>query len=315
METLATRLSDEIKRFGLERHVLELESDGLTIVPPEVTGVTPEHLRRCTEALLARFTEMTGGCPITLEDGPLGELTWPEGGKSPLQGKDAPPTSQMLIQQTLKLDRSLRDLAVNPVVDALIDHLMGRGAVRGGGNATLDAKVKARRLSSSNSFVKWQGDFGYGPTLGLHCDQGASPLPWGPVALTANATWCLTDYTKDDGALAYVPGSHRSGGHPVQPQAARDAVAAEAPRGSCIIFPGSTWHGAFPKRTRGLRLNAVTYYRHAAVLPQENVPVTMRGEDWEDCEHPAVMRELLGLDDFFPYMEQNIPVPQLAAAG
>ena len=62
-----------------------------------------------------------------------------------------------------------------------------------------------------------------------------------------------------------------------------------------------------------MRLNAVTYYRHAAVLPQENVPVTMRDEPWQDCEHPEVMRELLGLDDFFPYVEQNIPVPQLAA--
>ncbi len=315
METAAKLLSDEVKRFGLERYVLELESDGLTIVPPEVTGATPEHMDRCTQALLARFTEMTGGCPITVEDGPLGELTWPQGRGLPLTDEDAPQPSQMLIQQTLRLDRSLRDLAVNPVVDALIDHLMGRSATPANGNRAAAQNAKARRLSSSNSFVKWQGDFGYGPALGLHCDQGATPLPWGRVALTANATWCLTDYTLEDGALAYVPGSHRSGGHPVQPQAAQDAVAAEAPRGSCIIFPGSTWHGAFPKRTPGLRLNAVTYYRHASVLPQENVPVTMRDEPWQDCEHPEVMRELLGLDDFFPYMEQNIPVPQLAAAG
>ena len=309
METAATRLSEEVKRLGLERYVLELESDGLTIVPPEVTGVTRELLDRCTEALLGRFTEMTGGCPITVADGPQAKLAWPDGAHAGLGGEDGPEPTQMIIQQTLQLHRSLRDLAVNPIVDALIDHLIGSGIELRG------RRGKARRLSSGNAFVKWQGDYGYGETLGLHCDQGANPLPWGTAALTANATWCLTEYTKEGGALAYVPGSHRSNGHPVQPRAARQARAAEAPRGSVIIFPGTTWHGAFPKKTPGLRLNAVTYYRHAAVLPQENVSVTMRDAPWEDCDHPEVMRELLGLDDRFPYLEQTQAVPRLAAAG
>ena len=308
METAATQLSDEIRSRGLERYALELETDGLTIVPPEVTGVTSDFVDRCTEKLLERFTEMTDGCPISIEEGPTGELTWPEEmPASPLSGKDAPLPTQMLIQQLLQLDRCFRDLAVNPVVDALIDHLMGPVSVFGGG--------KARRLSSSNSFVKWQGDYGYGELLGLHCDQGASPLPWGHRALTANATWCLTDYSKEDGALAYVPGSHKSNAHPVQPWATKKAVPAEAPRGSVLIFPGSTWHGAFPKLTPGLRLNAVAYYRHSSVLPQENLKITMRDEPWEDCDNPEIMRELLGFDDRFPYEAQTQPVPTLASSG
>ncbi len=105
METAATQLSDEIRTHGLERYVLELETDGLTIVPPEVTGVTPEFLDHCTEVLLARFTEMTGGCPITLDDGPTGELIWPETPPGELRGDNAPPPTQMLIQQLLQLDR------------------------------------------------------------------------------------------------------------------------------------------------------------------------------------------------------------------
>ena len=306
METAATSLSEEIRSHGLERYVLELETDGLTIVPPEVTGVTPEFLDRCTEVLLARFTEMTGGCPISIAEGPSGELVWPETPSGGLRGEDAPAEpSQMLIQQLLQLDRCFRDLTVNPVVDALIDHLMGR--VPGLG--------KARRLSSTNSFVKWQGDYGYGETLGLHNDQGANPLPWGRTALTANATWCLTEYTKEGGALAYVPGSHKSNAHPIQPMAAKKAVAAEAPRGAVIVWPGTTWHGAYPKLTPGLRLNAVAYYRHHAVLPQENTMVTMRDEPWNDCDDPDTMRELLGFDDRFPYLDQTQAVPKLASAS
>ena len=305
METAAHRLSDEIKTRGLERYVLELETDGLTIVPPDVTGVTPEFLDRCTEVLLARFTEMTGGCPISIEEGPTGELTWPEMPTGGLAGDNAPPPTQMLIQQLLQLDRCFRDLAVNPVVDALIDHLMGR--IPGG--------AKARRLSSTNSFVKWQGDYGYGSTLGLHNDPGATPLPGGSTALTANATWCLTEYTKEDGALAYVPGSNKSNARPDQPKAAERAVPAEAPRGAVIIFSGTTWHGAYPKQTPGLRLNAVSYYRHHSVLPQENTMITMRDEPWDDCDDPEMMRELLGFDDRFPYLTQTQAVPKLAATS
>ena len=39
-----------------------------------------------------------------------------------------------------------------------------------------------------------------------------------------------------------------------------------------------TLHGAFPKLTKGLRLNAVAYYRHQSVLPQENMTITMKDE-------------------------------------
>lgn len=305
MDTAATQLSDQVKDLNLEPYVLELEADGLTVVPPGVTGVSAGLFDRCTDVLLAQFTAMTGGCPISIEAGPEGELSWPKRTASPLATKDAPPPTQMLIQQLLQLDRCFRDLTVNPVVDALIDHLVGGHPIMGG---------KQRRLSSTNSFVKWQGEYGYGPNLGLHCDQGANPLPWGSRALTANATWCLTEYTLEDGALAYVPGSHRSNAHP-GPGAAKAAKPVVCPRGSVIVWPGSTWHGAYPKQTPGLRLNAVAYYRHQAVLPQENMKVTMRDEPWDDCANPAMMRELIGFDDIFPYEAQNQPVPTLASAA
>lgn len=311
METAATQLSDGIREHELERHVLELETDGLTVVPPSVTGVSPELLDRCTEVLLARFTEMTD-CPISVENGPEAELAWPKpkGGKRPfMTPEDAPPPTQMLIQQLLQQGRCFRDLFVNPVVDALVDHLIGQLSFAGG---------RARRLSSTNSFVKWQGEYGYGETLGLHPDQGANPLPWGSQALTANATWCLTEYTKADGALAYVPGSHRANSHPT-PAAVERATAVECERGSVIVWPGSTWHGAYPKLTKGLRLNAVAYYRHQAVLPQENLTVTMAEEPWDDCDDPDMMRELIGFDDVFPYVNSREKfahgIPSRADAG
>ncbi len=140
--------SDPIKDLSLEKYALELDTDGLTIVPPEVTGVDSALFERCTEVLLERFSEITGGCGITLEDGPVDELHWPTPPNSGLRPKDAPEPTQMLIQQLLQLDRCFRDLFVNPVTDALIGHLFGRNP---GGK-------RSWRYSSTNSFVKWQGD-------------------------------------------------------------------------------------------------------------------------------------------------------------
>lgn len=309
---MASQISEEVKRQGLEKYVFELETDGLTIVPPEVTGIEPAFVDHCVQALLKRFTELTG-CPITLEDGPLGELEWP-GGRYFGAEQGAP--TQMLLNQLLRLDRGFRDLVVHPVADALIDHMMGRV------EASLGMGGSARRLSSTQSFVKWEGDSGFGEGLGLHSDQGAfglgvfaGPKPWGTTALVANATWCLTDYTKRDGALAYVPGSHRFHKEPIWPQDAAGAVPAEAPRGSLIVWHGTTWHGAFPKLTRGLRLNAVSYYRHASFHQQENLRVTMRDEPWDDCGNPELMRELLGFDDPFPYIDNTGGIPKLREPG
>lgn len=293
--------ADNIVTLGLESYASELETNGLTILPPEVTGVSEELIDRCVDVLLARFEELTG-CPITVEDGPLANLDWPNGGNIGFADKGDKPT-QALLQQLLKFDRCFRDLAVNPRVDALVRHMMG---------SARDGRA-ARRLSSANSFIKWPGDFGYGPSLGLHADQASNPLPWGPIPLTANATWTLTDYTLDGGALAYVPGSNSANAHPNLPDDAARAVAAEAPRGSCILFPGTTWHGAFPKKTPGLRLCAVTYYRHESILPQELMRISMAGENWQDCDNPELMRELIGFDDSFPYTEQGFPLPRRAS--
>ena len=306
-----SKLPEEVIEYQLEKYALELETDGLTIVPPEVTGISEEFIDACVEVLLEKFTEMTG-CPISLANGPEAELEWPEGENNLLAGAGAPDPTQMLIQQLLQVDRHFRDLCVNPVVDALINLMMGELSFPSGRG--IYSRAKNRRLSSTNSFIKWQGDYGYGENLGLHCDQGANPLPWGHTALTANATWCLTDYTEEDGALAYVPGSHKSNAHP-GPTARNQAVPAVCPKGSVIVWPGSTWHGAYPKKTPGLRLNAVAYYRHQAVLPQENLSVTMKNEPWSDCDNPDLLKELIGFDDKFPYLEQTQSIPKVAAAS
>src|SRR5207245_2784560 len=66
-------------------------------------------------------------------------------------------------------------------------------------------------------------------------------------------TWLLSDYTRENGALAFVPGSHRRCRNPQSGEAAEMAVPVEAPKGSLVVWHGNTWHGSFPRTTPGLR--------------------------------------------------------------
>ena len=293
-------ITPAIEELGLEKYARELERDGLTIVPPEVNAFGLERIDRIVERILERAREMTG-VRFSIEEGPLEELEFPKRELTPeirealkargMEEAVLNPT-QFLIQKLTQVDRIFRDLALNPASLALQNFMMGGQT----------------RLSSVNCFVKWQGDFGYGPGLGLHADQGRTPTPWGPVAHTANSTWCLTEYTLAGGALAYVPGSHREGMPAPPPERVQDALPAEAPKGSVIVWHGATWHGAFPRKQPGMRLGLAVYHRHAATLPQEDVPGQTTEEMVQDCDNPDVYRVIAGLTDKFPYRETQTEV-------
>ena len=283
-----------VAELGLEKYVLDLDLNGYAVVPPEVTGVTPANLDRLTEVLLAKSEELVG-CGFTVAEGPSSELDFGDyRGTLELQSGAKP--SQFQLMQLCTFDRAFRDLAVNPVATALMRYMIG---------------PYTTRFSSHNCFVKWKGD-GYGESLGLHCDQGGVPQPWGRVALNANCNWCLTDYTLADGAFACVAGSHHRNSQPVMPQAIREAIPVECPRGSLIAFHGQLWHGAYPKSTPGLRLTIANYYRHAAIQPQDDIPNHFPRTLADDCDNPKVFKQLAGFGA--PYQSQVLPVPKAVSS-
>jgi len=293
------KIAGQISRLGLEPYVRELEEKGLTVVPPEVTGMSPERCDRMVGLLLAR-AEASTGCGFSLAAGPAEELRFPKGFVDPLwlasassapKGKPPPP-SQLQLQQLAQQDRAFRDMAVHPVAVALVQQLMGSQVC----------------LSSTNCFIKWRGE-GYGQNLGMHVDQ-ATPAPFGPC-LNCNANWCLTDYTKEGGAFAYVPGSHKLQKYPSLPEAVEKAVAVEVPRGSLIFFHGQTWHGAFPRLTDGLRVTVSMYYRHKVIVPQEDLPNIFPPELIEDCDDPKMLQRLVAIKQR-PYRKQIMPMPRVA---
>jgi ectoine hydroxylase-related dioxygenase (phytanoyl-CoA dioxygenase family) len=100
---------------------------------------------------------------------------------------------------------------------------------------------------------------------GLHPDFYPGQRTSGPWQVLA-AMWCITAFTRDNGALRVIPGSHRSardpsddmefpgmGPHP-------DEVKLIAPAGSLILFnSASLWHSGTLNYSPGLRLAVTTY--------------------------------------------------------
>ena len=53
-------LSPELEELGLTTHVAELADSGLTVVPPQVTGVSASSVRSLTDLVLRRAREFVG---------------------------------------------------------------------------------------------------------------------------------------------------------------------------------------------------------------------------------------------------------------
>ena len=111
-----------------------------------------------------------------------------------------------------------------------------------------------------------------------------------------NATYLLSDYSRENGALCFVPGSHRAMRQPLasenfdfgrlDPRAAMEegalgdldlAKITEAPNivpvkalaGSLVVWHGNTWHGAVNRTSPGLRVNLVLFFCSPWLRPQE----------------------------------------------
>ena len=122
-------------------------------------------------------------------------------------------------------------VAANPVILAVMDRLLGPRCERYQLHVTQAVNI--------------------GPGEGeqiLHRDDGLLPFVHpGPQAL-CNTIWALTDFTAESGATRVIPGSHQWDDTRL-PVADDEIVQAVMPRGSCLIYVGSVWHGGGANRS------------------------------------------------------------------
>lgn len=244
-----------VRRLELADHIAELDVLGYTVVPPELVG--PDLGGRLRDAVLDVAERRTGTRPTLADEIRFHDPSVPFGHN----------LAYLLFEAEV-----FQEALLNPVVLTLVDHLVGENAV----------------LSNCLAFIKGPGH----DDLGLHCDNVYVPAPFPVHAQVCNATWLLTDYSRDDGALCFVPGSHHHGRHPGPGEGTGERVAVDAPAGSLAFWHGNTWHGAFARRTPGVRINLINAFMRMSMRPQEPYRETVTKAQLD--RHPPRFATLLG---------------------
>ena len=267
---------EEIREFGLEPHVAELDAWGLTVLPPE--RVAPrEFTIRLRDAILSLAERRTGVRP-DFDNGTTHANIPATSGQ----------TGEAWMWQILFDDPIFADALMNRACLAMVTYLVGYSA----------------KLSNSSALVKGPVDWEGPPRpLGLHNDSRGVPAPLPPYSQFASATWALTDYTLENGALGYLPGSHKLCRQPTPDEAADRVVPVEAEAGSLIVWHGNTWHAPFPRTAPGLRVSMLLYFCRDYMTTQERyrerVPQAMLER------YPSRFRTLMGLMDGYGWTEEG----------
>jgi len=116
----------------------------------------------------------------------------------------------------------------------------------------------------------------------------------------ATAIWMLDQFTVENGATAFVPGSHLLGRSPKQVLADLntshpDEIMIVGQPGDVLVFNGHCWHAGRPNLTNDHRRAILVHYLRADVPRSENRRQHLDAENEAGLDPHE--RELLGLDD------------------
>ena len=177
----------------------------------------------------------------------------------------------------LSISHAAADLAEHPRVLAAAD-------------AFLLPKCTSYRFGSLTGIEIWPGE----SDQELHVDDSMYPLRLPDTQLQISAMWALNDFTAENGATRVVPGSHK------QPAPACDdlkelgerTVPAVMPKGSLLLYLGTTVHGGGANRSGAPRAGLINTYSLGWLRQEENLYLNVPREVAES--HSPTIQRLMG---------------------
>ena len=156
-------------------------------------------------------------------------------------------------------------------------------------------------------------DPGETPQL-LHADDQLIPLEKPHEPLVCNTMWALTDFSFENGATRYVPGSHLSDRNPHPFKDEEGAQCAEMPKGSVLVWNGSLWHGGGANQSSERRVGVAMNYCAGFVRQQENQQLGIPRERAE--RFPPRLQQLCGYSIYnalIGHIDRRDPIELLGA--
>ena len=253
----------ELKALGLIENLAELEAFGFTVIPPAQVGDADYH--RQVQDAAYRVACDRKDCA----DADELAASFKEG--------------QELLRFVLWDDPVFERLVLNPAALGLVQWLVGTDCV----------------LSLANIWVKGQGK----SRTAVHADWAQFDMPTMAVeTYGANFNYLVTDYSREEGGLCFVPGSHLWRRWPSAEESeywSEHAHPVEAEAGSMIIWGDHTWHGSYSKATPGLRMMVLGMYNRPHMQTQEAYRETAINEAL--ARNPARFTRLMNVYNAMPW--------------
>lgn len=173
----------------------------------------------------------------------------------------------------LALSRTSADLIAHPLVIEVAD-------------AVLKPHCSSYRIGSCTGIEIHPGE----KAQLLHQDDDFYPMRIPDVEFQLGAMWALDNFTVENGATRLVPGSHHIG--EVADFGESDVLQAVMPRGSVLLYFGSTVHGGGANRSASPRSGLINTYSLGWLRQEENQYLTIPREVADS--YPDNIRRLMG---------------------
>jgi ectoine hydroxylase-related dioxygenase (phytanoyl-CoA dioxygenase family) len=207
----------------------------------------------------------------------IAELFANLGARAGAEFKQEPGTDRLA--NLVDYDELFRSVIAEPKLLACVEQVLG-----------LQFKLSSLNARSARPHSNWRQP--------LHCDTGELPDSCGNRV--CNIIWMLDDFTSENGATRYLPGSHRWGKLPQEvladpkvPHPDEKLITGRA--GTVVVMNAHLWHGGSANQTDWPRLALHSFYCRRDVPQQQYQKRLLRPE--VQLRLAPELRQLLALDD------------------